>query len=410
MFKFTRLAWRNIWRNRRRSYITMGAIVFAITITGIMRSLQYGTYDALESYAVSLLVGEIQLQKKGFQDQQTLTYSFPENALPWNRFLADHVPVKAYSKRITGYGLVGSELTSAGAMIIGIEPGREKRVTVFTTLLTGGHTLEDSDDHRVLLGRTLAKNLNIGVGDTVVVLTQGYHNELGADRYIVKGLIRSGNQELDRALVVMSLRDAQELFSMEGRVTQVVFKTANFRRARQYARLLSSRLDETDLQFIPWQQLMPEMLQLITWDNVSGAIFLIFLLIIVGFEILNTTLMAIMERVKEFGILQALGVKPRQLSLMIFLESIFKIVLAISAGLVLTYVIILLIKSHPIPLSGELKEAMQSWGFITDFYFTDKPRVFLEPLVTVSIISALSLIYPLRMATRLSPVESLRRA
>ncbi|MDQ7062812.1 MAG: FtsX-like permease family protein [candidate division KSB1 bacterium] len=409
MSKFLKIAWRNIWRNRRRSLITMGAIVFAILITGVTRSLQYGTYDALESYAVRLLVGELQLQNKGFHEHQTLTYSFPENLFPWDRLVDEYDFVEAYAKRITSYGLVGSASTSAGAMIIGIEPGRERRVTHFTTQLTAGETLDDADDHRILLGKSLAENLNVAPGDTVVVLTQGYRNELGADSYIVKGLIRSGNQELDRALMVMSLRDAQDLFSLYGRITQVVLATDDFRLAEKYARRMHIAMDGQELQVLPWQKLMPELLQLIALDNISGAIFLLFLLLIVGFEIMNTTLMAIMERIKEFGILQSLGVKPRQVSLMLLLETGMKIVIAVIVGLLLTFIFIQLTKDYPIPLSSELKEAMEAWGFFTDFYFTDKARVFLEPLVAISVIAVLSIIYPIWMASRLRPVDALRK-
>ncbi len=411
MRKFVKIAWRNVWRNRRRSLITMGAMIFALMITVVTRSLQYGTYDALESYAVRLLVGEMQVQKRGFKDNQTLSYSFPAEEVPLDRLASADGVVQAYSKRITSFGLVASTATSAGAMIIGVQPDAEKRVTHFTTQIILGETLNSGDDHRVLLGHSLARNLGVAPGDTVVILTQGFHNELGADSYIVKGTIRSGNQELDRALVVMSLRDAQDLFSLWGRITQVVLRTPDFRRAPRYARRLSAALDhrDQDLVVLPWQQLIPELLQLIALDNVSGAIFLLFLLLIVGFEILNTTLMAVMERIKEFGILQALGVKPRQISLMLFLETSMKIILALIIGLILSYGIIQIIKPYPIPLSKDMHEAMASWGFVTDFYFTDRIRVFLEPLFAIGIISVLSILYPIYKSTKLRPVQALQR-
>ncbi len=409
MKKFVKIAWRNIWRNRRRSLITMTAIMFAILITGVTRSLQYGTYDTLESYAVRLMTGEMQLQKKGFFEHQTLAYAFPENLYPWDRLMDEYEFVEAYARRITSYGLVGSATTSAGAMIIGVEPGREKQVTYFMTQLAAGETLDDGDDRRVLLGKGLADNLNVTPGDTVVVLTQGFRNQLGADMYVVKGLIRSGNQELDRALMVMPLHNAQDLFSLYGRITQIVLATRDFRRTEDYASRMHIAMDGEELRVLPWQTLMPELLQLIALDNISGAIFLLFLLLIVGFEIMNTTLMAIMERIKEFGILQSLGVKPRQISLMLLLETGMKISLAVSTGLLLTFLFIQLIKDYPIPLSSELKKAMEAWGFYTDFYFTDRVRVFIEPLVAISVIAVLSVIYPIWTASRLRPVDALRK-
>lgn len=408
MSKITKLAWRNIWRNRRRSLITMAAIVFALLVTIVTRSMQYGTYDATESHAVQLYTGEMQVLRSGFHSKQTLTYSFAGDAHNWQAILKSHPGLLAYSRRITGFGLLGSNTTSAGATIVGVEIEREPEVSRFTTRLDEGQPLRPEDSHLVLLGNSLAKNLKASVGDTIVVLTQGYRNEMGADSYVVKGIFQSGNPDLDRLTMVMSLDDAQELFSMQGRITQVVFRTRDFRQAKKYALTLSRGLND-EFEVLPWQELLPELLQIIAWDNVSGGILLLFLLLVVGFEIMNTTMMSIMERTREFGILQSIGLKPRQIKGLIVLETVLKISTALCVGLAIALVLIAIFKNHPIDLGGDYKKVAEAFGFEAKIYLSDRIRVFAEPLVSISIISSLALLYPLRMVSRLSPVEALRR-
>ena len=143
---------------------------------------------------------------------------------------------------ITGFGLVSSDSSSAGALIVGIEPGRECEITQFVTLVKEGDRLAPGDDRRVLLGVTLARNLQVGVGDTVVVLTQGYRNQMGADTYLVKGTVGMGNAELERGLLIMPLHNAQELFSLYDGITQVVVSTTDFRKANSRAKRLMALL------------------------------------------------------------------------------------------------------------------------------------------------------------------------
>lgn len=406
-----KLAWRNVWRNRRRTLITMAAIVFAVFITALMRSLQYGTYDALEAYAVSLFTGELQIQRQGFEQERTLNYSMRDQPERWQMLVGSMPALHAYARRVNSFGLVSSDSSSTGAMIVGIEPASEAEVTTFSTaeMLAAGEPLSPDDRLHVLLGKQLADNLGLRVGDSVVVITQGYRNQLGANLYHVKGLMRTGNVEFDRNLMVMTLDEAQELFSMPGRITEVVLKSSNFRRAGQYASMISTQLDGETFDVLTWRELLPELEQTIALDNIGGAIFLVFLLLVVGFEILNTTMMSFVERVREFGILQAIGLKPRQLGWLITLEAGIKITLALAIGFLLSYAVLAVMSHYPIPLSDELKEAMSEYGFITDMYFSVGGRVFLEPLLSIAVISFLSLLYPIRLATRLTPVEAMRR-
>jgi len=392
MRQFMKLAWRNLWRNRRRSLITISAIAFAILMTAITRSLQYGTYDTMESLAVRLYHGEIQIQHEQFHEEQTLNYFLQENAY------------------ITGFGLASSDSGSTGALIVGIEPEREREITRFSVALQSGHRLEPGDDRQILIGRTLAKNLQLSVGDTCVVLTQGYRNQLGADKYAVKGTVSMGQAELDRSIMILPLQNAQDLFSLYDGITQVVFRTTDFRQAESIAKSLSQRFSNENLAVLSWKELMPELQQIITVDNVSGAIYLGFILIVVGIEIFNATMMSIIERTREFGVMQSIGMKPRQISGMILLESMQKVSVALLGGLLIAIAAVYILAQYNIPLPADMVEAYADYGFVIDeMKFSQRLRVYTEPVLSIAVIALLAVSFPIFRISKLSPVEAFRK-
>ena len=409
MTKLLKLAWRDIWRNRRRSLLTMGAIVFAVVIITLANSVQYGTYDAMEELVVRLYTSDIQVHRTGFQEERTLSYSMEESEQDWAAYFDEYPWVEAATKRLTGFGLASSDSSSAGALIVGIEPETERNITNFTNAPSEGEALTSGDRQVVLLGATLAKNLNVAVGDSVVVLTQGYRNVMGADLYLVKGLVRTGSPDVDRAMMIMPLADAQYLFSMEGRFTEVVLRTRDFRRAESYAAALQAGLGEEQYEVLPWRAMMPELQQMRALDDAGNYIFYLFLVLLIGFEIFNTTTMSMMERVREFGVMMSIGMKPRQISLLVALELIMKVLLALAVGFVIMFVTVMILKDNPIPVTGELQEFYEDWGFTVDgISFSANLVIFAFPMLAVATVALVSMVYPILRMRRFSPVQALR--
>ena len=409
MTKLLKLAWRDIWRNRRRSLLTMGAIVFAVFFISMTSSLQYGTFDTMEELVVRLFSGDLQIHRTGFQDERTLSYSMETDEQDWAERLAAYPWIEASTRRLTGYGLVSSDSSSAGAMIVGIEPETESQISTFAGRASEGETLAPGDDHAVVLGETLAQNLNIGVGDSVVVLTHGFRGAMGADLYLVKGLIRTGSPDVDRGMMIMTLPDAQYLFSMEGRITEIVLRTEDFRAAETYAPVLQEALGADRYEVIDWKVLMPDIQQMRTLKFAGNYIFYFFLLLLIGFEIFNTTTMSMMERVREFGVMMSIGLKPRQLSLLVMLELAMKVVLALVIGLGITFLIVWVLKDNPIPVTGELAQMYEDLGVVVQgISFSARLPVFIFPLVSVTVIALASMVYPILRMRRFSPVEALR--
>ena len=409
MRSLLKLAWRDIWRNRRRSLLTMGAILFAVVLITMANSVQYGTYDAMEELVVRIYTSDIQVHRTGFQEERTLEHSLEEDEVVLEE-LQDRYPwITALSRRLTGYGLASSDSSSAGVMIIGVEPEQERAVSRFAHAWDAGHNLEEGDRGSVLLGVTLAKNLSVQAGDSVVVLTQGYRNVMGAEIYAVKGLIRTGSPDVDRGMMVMTLGAAQDLFTMEGRYTELVLRTDAYGKAPSYASAIASGLDSDQLEVMSWRAILPELGQMRKLDDTGNYIFYLFLVLLIGFEIFNTTTMSMMERVREFGVMMSIGLKPRQISLLVALELFLKVILALLAGLLVTIALVALLSQDPIPLSANMTAAYEDFGFIVDgIYFSGRPVIFIFPVVSVAVVALLSMVYPILKMRRFSPVQALR--
>ncbi len=408
MAKLLKLAWRDVWRNRRRSLLTMGAIIFAVLLITLANSVQYGTYDAMEEIAVRLFTGDLQIHRAGYQEEQNLNESLEEGEQDWAACL-DASWIEATSRRLSGFGLVSSDSSSAGTAIIGIEPEAEAEITTFASRTAVGAPLTAADDHAVLLGQTLARNLGVAVGDTVVVLTQGFHNQMGADLYLVKGLLRTGSADVDRSMMIMTLPDAQFLFSMPGRFTEIVLRTRDFRDADGNAADLRAVLPEDRYEVMPWRALMPELQQTRMLDDAGNYIFYAFLLILIGFEIFNTTTMSMMERVREFGVMMSIGMKPRQVSLLVVLELAIKVVLALGAGILITFVTVQLLKDNPIPLNEQMQQLYEDFGFTLEgISFSARTVIYQFPVIAVAVVSLMAMIYPVFKMRSFSPVEALR--
>ena len=241
----------------------------------------------------------------------------------------------------------------------------------------------------------------------MVVLTQGYHNVMGAEVYAVRGLIRTGAPDMDRAALVTTLQAAQELFGMPGRYTALVLRTDRHDRARSQAAELQESVG--DYAALPWQTLMPDMDQMRRLDDASNLILYLFLLLLIGFEIFNTTAMSMMERVREFGVMMAIGLQPRQISGLVALQLAMKVLLGILAGFVITASAVYFLGQEPIGLTETMRQMYDEFGFSVDgIYFSSKPSIYAFPVTSVAVMALVSMLFPVFKMRGFSPVKALR--
>lgn len=402
-----RLAWRNIWRNKRRSIITILAVTFAVTLSIAMRGIQLGTYEVNIRHVVELFTGYLQIQRPGYQENPTLRKSFRFTE-ELSAALAGDKRIISVAPRIVGDGLASLRDNSQGAVILGIDPVREASTSRLRERIVSGRFLESAQGSDILIGETLMQNLNARIGDQVVLLAQGIDGSLGNDRYTIAGSVRTGMPTFDRAAVFMGLHAAQDLLLMDDRVSLIAVRLSDLPDIAASQDRLNTFLGDKNLCALAWNEIMPDFEQGIQLDNISGMLMLAILIVVVAFGITNTVLMAVTERFREFGIILSLGMPHRMLVRLVLAESLFIIVIGIVLGNILAVGINLYLMEHPIVFSGAYAEMYETYGFLPRVESTLRLSSFVNTTLSILAISLASTLYPLSKVFRLEPLKGIR--
>jgi len=399
------LAWRNIWRNPRRTLITMGSVIFAVLMAVLLNSVKEGMLFRMQENAVTFYTGAIQVHQKGYWDEKTLENTFLTSETLRSQAVQQK-GVRNATNRLESFALTASREHTKGAMIVGIEPEMEPLITRLDEKLVDGKYLETGDEE-VLLSSGLADYLNLRTKDTLVIIGQGYHGVSAAGKYPIKGLIKQASPELNKRLVYLPIHLAQKLFGAEGRATDMVLEIKNINQASAIATDLSKSLPNYEV--MGWQGLMPELNQMIEGERAENVIFLGILYLLISFGIFGTILMMLMERQFEFGVLVAIGMQKMKLAVIIIMENILISVLGALVGTALSVPVILYFYKYPIQITGTLKETYENFGFEPVFYFSIEPYIFYSQTIVVGCIALFLSFYPLVSVFRLNPVQAMRK-
>lgn len=400
------LAWRNIWRNRSRSLITMTSVASAVVLATLTVSLQKGVFDNLIANVVSFYSGYIQIHRQGYWKEQILDNSFQLSDSMTQKILATP-GVRHCTPRLEAFALFSTGEKTKGCLVSGISPESEDLVTRLKSKLIAGAFLSDSSSH-VLVGDGLAKRLGAGLGDTLVLLGQGYYGATAAGKYAVGGLLHFGSPELNDRVVFMSIGRAQEWLDAPGLATALVVSPVNPSKNGEVTQDLRRVLSPGEFEVMRWEEMMPDIEEHIRTDTASSKIILWVLYLLISFGIFATLLMMLIERRKEFGMLVALGMKKIQLAWVVLVESILLTFTGCLAGLVLSLPMVWWLQKHPIQLGGETARIYERFGFEAIFPAAFEPGVFLEQAITVLIIGLLLAIYPVMKVMALRPVEAMK--
>ena len=404
-----KMAWRNIWRNPRRSILTMTAIAFACLLLVFMLSFQFGSYDTMINSAVKIHTGHLQVQAEGYQDKRTMRLVVPDPGAIGS--ILEKTPgIDAYTYRANAFSLVSSEERTYGIVVIGIDPAREANVSTLKKVIRQGSYLSEGDTNQALLGELLAKNLQVGLGDELVVIGQGRDGSVAATVVEVKGTYNSGQDEFDRSSIHIPLKHFQDVYAMRGGVHEVVALGKSLGAIPAIRKTVEDTIENDDpknlLVVLDWIDLMPGLIEGIKLDLISGLILYCILILVVAFSILNTFLMAVFERTKEFGVMMAIGTTPRRLTKLLLLESITMTVIGIVVGIIAGCLITWYFQVHGIAISG-MSEVLRQFGIPERMY----PQLsFLSVTIgptLVLFITSLTALYPALRVRRLRPVEAL---
>lgn len=400
-----KLAWRNLWRNKRRSLITMGSIVFAVMLSTLMDSVKKGLLDKMKDNLVGFYTGYVQVHGQGYWEDKTLDNSFEPISMVMDQ-VSHNSQVISSVPRLESYVLAASHNLSKGSMLVGIDPQDETQVTGLQDKIVAGDYLT-ADDEAILLTEGLADYLKLGVKDTLVVIGQGYHGVSAAGKYPIKGLVKFGSPDLNKGLIYLPLASSQDLFGAENRLTSLVLRLQDNLKSKQIAAEIEAGLSE-DYEVMDWQTMLPELDQVIQGEEAENVIFQVVLYMLIAFGIFGTILMMTMERQYEFGVLVAIGMRRLVLSSVVVMENIFLALIGALMGILLSVPIVYYLYKVPIPLQGNLAEAYENFGIEPIFYFSMDAVVFYSQGIVIMILAMILAFYPVLKIWKLDPVKAMQ--
>ncbi len=400
------LAWKNLWRNKSRTAITMAAVFFAVILSVFTSSLKDGIFANLVKNVVSFYTGYIQVHKKGYWDEQVLDNSMDFNE-KINYQLLDIENISGAAPRLETFGLIATDKNTKGCMVVGIDPEKENLVTALKDKIIKGSYLEP-EDKDVLLSEGLADRIKAEINDTVYLIGQGYHGATAAGRFIVKGLVKFGSPELNSQIMYLSLPAAAELFSSESLATSVVISLKNPNSLQKTVTAIEKNLG-SGYEALSWETILPDVKQHIESDSKSMKYIQGILYMLVSFGIFGTLLMMMVERKYELGMLVAIGMKKSKLSLIIIIESILTVLGGCLLGLITSIPIIYYFNKNPLVMSGEIAAIYEKFGFEAVFPTSTSLYNFYNQGITVLIIGLLLSLYPVYKIITIDPTTSMKR-
>ena len=408
MRQFFKLAWRNLWRNRRRTFITLASVLMAVVLAIAIRSFQKGVYGNMISNAVRFSTGYIQVHARGYWDDQSINNSFKpgtsiEDVLKKENNISLAVP------RLESFALASSGPHTKGVEVMGIDPAKEDVMNNVKEKITDGKYFNNRDEKQgILIGDGIAKYLQLKLGDTLVLLGQGYHGSTAAGQYPIQGIFHFPLEQLNNSLVYLSLPDAQSLFGAPERLTSVSIMLKQPDDINKTAGFLQHSLDST-FEVMQWPQMNKSLVQEIQGDNAGGIIMLGILYLVVAFGVFGTILMMTIERKKEFAVMIAIGMHRVHLTVIIILETIFIGLLGIVSGSVLILPVLAYLHRYPISLTGSAAQSYQQFGIEPVLPASLDPYIFLYQGLTVLGIAIVSVVYPLWYINRFKVAETLKQ-
>jgi putative ABC transport system permease protein len=404
-----RLAWRNLWRQPRRTWLTTGAMVFSNVLLVFMISLQFGMYRLMIENSLQAFTGHMQVQASGYNEDKKMRQVVPDIVALASE-LRSQLDSDEVAARATAFALASSEDRSYGIAVFGVEPQFEPAVSSIPGLVRDGRYLDRNDAAEIVVGKVLARNLRVGVGDELTLLGSGKDGSFAAVVAEVVGIFDSGVADLDRTIAELPLGLFQDVFYMDGSGHQVVVNAPGLGQVAELKQRVAGLLPrEQDLVVQDWDALLPGLKQAIQADISSAVFMYAVLVILVAFSVLNTQLMSVLERTHEFGIVLALGLKPGRLGRLVMLETAMMGAIGLFLGALIGGAV-----TAWLGVRGFTMPGMEEMGAKFNLPSTLHPSVTVASLLSgpavVFLFCLLASVYPALRLRRLHPVEAMRAA
>ena len=403
-----KIAWRNIYRNKKRSLITITSIFAALFLIIFMRALQFGFYDNLIKTVVESYAGYVEVHAKGFWDNQNL-----ENSMIVDNELIKNIEsvngVENTVERLQSFSLISTGDKTRGGVINGVVIEDEQKITDWNkNIIDGSFQLERNE---IIIAKGIAEYFNLQIGDSLILYGQGYRGMMAAGKYPVKGIIDLKNPNLNKLGIFMTLESARDYVSSDNISTHIIIDKRQYYSEDKILNDLENILS-SDYEVMTWKETLPEIEQTITADSAGGLIMAFILYIIVVFGMFGTVLMMTEERKYEFGVLISVGMSRIRLFSIILVETIILSMIGVILAILITYPISYYFYLNPINISilmGEGADVMiEEFGFDPVVPFSISLDIPFSHALIIFAFSLLISLYPAIRILRLNPVKSMK--
>jgi len=403
---FLRIAWRNVWRQRRRTFLIAGAMGVIVMMLMVYDGVIVGYEQAIYGNAIQVMGGNIQVHAPGYGNKSDSKPLLPlENPDAVVQAVNSHPNVVMAAKRIITGGLVTNREGAFAVTIVGLETEKEARVSIEAQNISSGRFLVPDDGDMVVIGQGLATAMEVEVGDRITMAGKSTHEQARQRTMTVVGVYDLGVAAVEKDRIFISLSEAQRLFGLDGQVTEVVVSLDQLGKEPGVVETLNTKLHGYEVE--TWETVFPELKYGIELDQAVMGVFSIAMLGIASIGILNLLMMAVFERTREIGVLGALGMKPRQITVLFLLEGILIGLAGAMLGAVLGTIVGGALSYYGFDFSAYADMADFTAFFSDRFYPPLVPLKIIDHGLAVLIVSALASIYPASQASRQEPAEAL---
>jgi len=389
------LAWRNLWRNKRRTLITVSSVLFTYLLAVALLSFMGGFQEQLTESMIRQDTGYLQVQDAIYLDEPSMDHIF-EYGEEVREALAHFEDEIQYTvPRIRGFSLAAKEMSTRPAMVNGIVPEQEDQLRDLSGNMVQGEMFGQDDEYAVV-GAGLADLLSLGIGDTLVLIGQGFQAVSATGKFSVGGIIEFSIPEQNNTMVYLPLEVAQWYFVAGNRLTNLLIMTDGKDQIHQLAAHIQEKLDEEWYAVRTWEEIVPDMVELMEMQRLVYSLITWVFYIIVGFGIFGTILTMLYERMREFGILLSLGMKRYKLAMVTLIETVIIGLLGVITGITAGIPLVYIFHRFPIRLSGGMADYMHSFGMEPAFRFIMSPGIFMTQGIIVFVITLFIGLYSMR--------------
>jgi len=403
---YLQLAWRNIWRNTRRTTVLLAAVIIGVWSMIFVGALMRGIAVGMVKNGIATLTGHIQIHHKGYRDDPSIensmfNYQVVEKALKKNL-----PPGSQWTSRVRVNAIANNARHSSGVIMVGIEPGAEAKISFIGSAISRGRYLDHDDSNGILVGEALLEKFETKIGRKLVLMSQDKTQEIASRAFRIVGVFRAEMEATEKQFVFITRPAAQKMLKLGNGISEIAILLSDGSENLDVYKKLKATLPPDQFEILSWQELLP--FQTAYLRILDGFMWFWFLVVFIamGFGIVNTTLMAVFERMREFGLMKALGMKPGWILREVLVESFLLLICGLLVGNLLGFLSIYALSANGIDLSA-LAAGAEYAGMSRIIYPAVAARDVMVANLTVLLLGLVVSLYPAIKASRFTPVQAL---